>query len=109
MSSASNAASVASPATIASWLVLNVEEWTTARSMELYTASHTSAEQSMAPTGTKPPESAFDTVMMSGVMPNCSWQKKVPDRPRPACTSSTTMSALCRRHSDCASCQYSSG
>ena len=35
MSSSSNAANVASPATIASWFVLNVEEWTTALSMEL--------------------------------------------------------------------------
>ena len=52
MSSSSNAARVASPATIASWLVLNVEECTTARSMELYTASDTAAVESMAPTGT---------------------------------------------------------
>src|ERR1700722_14931346 len=108
MSSSSNAAKVASPATIASWLVLNVEEWTTALSMELYTASDTEAVLSMAPTGTNPPESAFETVMMSGVMPNCSWQKKVPERPRPACTSSRIKRALCRRHSDCASCQNSS-
>ena len=94
---------------MASWLVLKVDEWTTARSMELKTASETSAEQSIAPTGTKPPERALDTVMMSGVMPNCSWQKKVPERPIPACTSSRTMSALCRRQSDWASCQNSSG
>jgi len=40
------------PATIASWLVLKVEECTTARSMELYTASDTAAVESMAPTGT---------------------------------------------------------
>src|SRR3984957_4496439 len=52
MSSSSNAAKVASPATIASWLVLNVEECTTARSMELYTASDTAAVESIAPTGT---------------------------------------------------------
>ena len=37
--------------------------------------------------------------MMSGVMPNCSWQKNVPLRPMPAWTSSRTMSALCLRHS----------
>ena len=46
---------------------------------------------------------------MSGVMPNCSWQKKVPERPMPAWTSSRIMSALWRRQSDCASCQNSSG
>jgi hypothetical protein len=37
---------------MASWFVLNVEEWTTARSIELNTASDTSAELSIAPTGT---------------------------------------------------------
>ena len=37
--------------------------------------------------------------MMSGVMPNCSWQKNVPLRPIPAWTSSRTMRALCLRHS----------
>ena len=52
MSSSSNAASVASPATMASWFWLKVDECTTARSMELNTASETSAEQSIAPTGT---------------------------------------------------------
>jgi hypothetical protein len=52
MSSSSNAARVARPATMASWFWLNVDEWTTARSMELNTASETSAEQSIAPTGT---------------------------------------------------------
>ena len=109
MSSSSNACSVARPATIASWLVLKVEEWTTALSMELNTLSQTAAVHSMAPTGTYPPESAFETVMMSGVMPNCSWQKNVPLRQSPAWTSSRTMSALCRRQSDWASCQNSSG
>ena len=57
---------VASPATMASWLVVKVEEWTTARSMELYTLSDTLADDSMAPTGTYPPDSALEMVMMSG-------------------------------------------
>ncbi len=47
--------------------------------------------------------------MMSGVMPNCSWQKNVPLRPIPACTSSRTIRALCLRQRSCASSQNSSG
>ena len=47
MSSSSNACNVARPATIASWFVLKVDECTTARSMELKTASDTAAEDSI--------------------------------------------------------------
>jgi hypothetical protein len=52
MSSSSKACRVASPATMASWFWAKVEEWTTARSIELKTLSDTLAELSMAPTGT---------------------------------------------------------
>src|SRR5579872_1841114 len=52
MSSSSNACNVARPATIASWFMLNVDECTTARSIELKTLSNTLAEDSIAPTGT---------------------------------------------------------
>ena len=53
----------------------------------------------MAPTGMYPPDSALDTVMMSGSTPQCSKPKNFPVRPRPVCTSSTTNSVLWRRHS----------
>ena len=51
MSSSSKACSVASPATMASWFMAKVEEWTTARSIELKTLSKTLADDSIAPTG----------------------------------------------------------
>ena len=51
MSSSSKACRVASPATMASWFMEKVEEWTTARSMELKTLSKIFADDNMAPTG----------------------------------------------------------
>ena len=52
MSSSSKAWRVASPATMASWFWAKVDEWTTARSIELKTLSEILADDSMAPTGT---------------------------------------------------------
>jgi hypothetical protein len=52
MCSSSITWSVASPATMASWFFENVDEWTTARSIELYTALNTLFVVSTAPTGT---------------------------------------------------------
>ena len=109
MCSSSNAASVASPATIASWLRPKVVECFIAFSSELNTDVKTRSVVSIAPTGTYPPDSALDTVMMSGRRSQCSWQKNFPVRPSPVCTSSSTSSVLYLRHSACASCQYSGG
>ena len=72
MSSSSKVASVASPATIASWLRPNVVECFIAFSSELKTDVKTRSVVSTAPTGTKPPDSALDTVTMSGRRSQCS-------------------------------------
>lgn len=94
MLSSSKVARVANPATMASWLRPNVVEWTSALSIEVNTRIITSSVHSTAPTGTNPPDNALETVMMSGVNPQCSWAKNLPVRPRPVCTSSATKSAL---------------
>ena len=105
MSSSSMTLSVASPATMASWPIEKVEEWTTALSIELKTAEDTSVVLKTAPTGTYPPDSALDNVMMSGRTSQCSWQKNRPLRPIPVWTSSITSNVPWRRHTDCTSAQ----
>ena len=69
MCSSSKTESVASPATMAIGLFLNVVEWTIARSIELYVPRRILSLVSIAPTGMYPPESALEMVMMSGVSP----------------------------------------
>ncbi len=44
--------------------------------------------------------------MMSGSSPKCSWQKNLPVRPSPVCTSSETNRVRCRRHSSWTPDQY---
>ena len=87
--------SVASPAAAAMSLPPKVEPWRTPRSMPSKTRSRTAAETSTPPIGTKPPESALATQIMSGSRPQCSSAKKRPVRPRPVWTSSQTNSAPC--------------
>ncbi len=55
---------------------------------------NTRSVDSIAPTGTYPPDSALETVMMSGCRPQCSKQKNLPVRPRPVCTSSMHQQCL---------------
>jgi hypothetical protein len=70
-SSSSSTWRVARPATMASWFLEKVDEWTTARSIELYTASNTEVVVKTAPTGTYPPDSDLEMVMMSGFRSQC--------------------------------------
>ena len=72
MFSSSKAANVASPATMASWLRPNVLECFSAFSSELKIDMKMRSEVRTAPTGTYPPDSALETVMMSGSRPQCS-------------------------------------
>src|SRR5580658_1377227 len=92
---------------MASWFRPKVEECFNAFSSELKTDENTRSEVSTAPTGIYPPESALETVMMSGLRSQCSKQKNLPERPRPVCTSSSTSKVRCLRQSSWTSCQYS--
>ena len=80
------------PAAAAMSLPPKVEPWRTPRSMPSNTRSRTCAETSTPPIGTKPPDSALATQIMSGSRPQCSSAKKRPVRPRPVWTSSQTNS-----------------
>ena len=80
----------------------NVEPWLSACSIESNTASKARGENSVAPTGTKPPESAFDTAIKSGSRPQCSHANMRPVRPKPVATSSTQNKVPYRRQSACA-------
>ena len=67
MSSSSITWRVASPATMASWFLEKVDEWTTARSMRAVDGVEHPGRGEHAPRpGRSRPESALETVMMSG-------------------------------------------
>jgi hypothetical protein len=91
------------PAAMARLFFEKVEPWTGARTMLLKSESKTGLRSSTAPTGTKPPESAFAESSMSGSTPQCSIAHMRPVRPRPVWISSATKSVPWRRHSAAAS------
>ncbi len=100
---------VASPVVIAIALPMNVEACTKTRSIDENTLSNTACVASVAPIGTKPPDSALATVTMSGCTPSCSKAKNLPVRPMPVCTSSQISKAPCRRNSACAAVKNPGG
>ena len=69
--SSSMTESEARPAAMAAALEPNVESWTSTRSIEEYSLWKIQSLASVAPTGTKPPDSALATVTMSGPASSC--------------------------------------
>ena len=94
--------SVASAAAAATSLPPNVDPCRTARSIPSNTVSNAALETSVAPIGTKPPDSAFATHTMSGRRSQCSSARKRPVRAIPVCTSSQMNSVPVARQSSAA-------
>jgi len=83
--------------------LLNVDPCTGERTMLENSESNTFLRNSTAPTGTKPPDSAFADRIMSGSTPQCSIAQNRPVRPSPVWISSATNSVPCSRHRRAAS------